>query len=113
LIRDSDEQVFEALRFPEERRAAVRRINDEHALQVTELLMARTKASGGTDSPTDSVGAGTEEVDGLRRNALRRLLGRDGSREFETTELSFATMVRAHHGRQAVRQAAPEEQRAR
>jgi hypothetical protein len=98
--------VFEALRFPEERRAVVRRINDDHARQVTELLMARTEAGeagGGTDSPTDSVGTGTDEVDGLRRNALRRLLGPDGSREFETTELSFATTVRAPHGRGAAR----------
>ncbi|HVV53362.1 MAG TPA: hypothetical protein VHO06_27140, partial [Polyangia bacterium] len=79
LVRDADEQAFEALDLPADARAAIRAIDD----QYLRALAAMRDAPEGADVRT----AGADlNADQTRMTAIANVLGTDGMSAFNAAE---------------------------
>jgi hypothetical protein len=87
VIRDADEQAFEMMRLPEATRAAIRKINEEHA---------RTERALRDGLPPPPEGLPT------RRAALDQLLGVEAGHQFDAAERVATKRLRSQYRSQSL-----------
>jgi hypothetical protein len=81
VIRDADEQAFEMLHMPEATRAAIRKINDDHAEKQRAI----------------QDGAPPPEGMQTRRDAIGQLLGVDAAHQFDAAERVATKRLRSRY----------------
>jgi hypothetical protein len=87
VIRDADEQAFETLHLPEATRAAIRKINEDHA---------ETQRAFRTESPPPPEGLPT------RRASIDQLLGVDAGQQFDAAERAATKRLRSRYRSQSL-----------
>jgi hypothetical protein len=103
VVLEADEQAFEALRLPDQTRAAVRQINGNYVKTTRDFLEANPPAW----SPGEQLGANlakSDESDRTRRAALKEALGADGVTTFETAEYAAVRRLRRQYSAQWARE---------
>jgi hypothetical protein len=93
VIRAADEQAFQKLDMPEATRAAIRRINEEHAQKLHALRAGEPGAS--SEQQLNGNTANITAFRQTRREALEEILGADTAIRFERTE--HAATKRLHN----------------
>ena len=87
VLRDADEQAFQALQLPETTRAAIRKINEAHA---------ETQRALRDGSITTAEGLPT------RRAAIEQLLGAEAAHQFSAAENVATKRLRSQYRRQSL-----------
>jgi hypothetical protein len=85
VIHTADEEVFQKLDLPDATRAAIRRLNEEHA-QKLHLLRAGEGAVPSSEQQLNGNSANVAALKQTRRAALQELLGADTEIRFERAE---------------------------
>jgi hypothetical protein len=97
--READEMAFATLQLNDDTRAAIRRINDSHAAQVSALRNGAAINQNEDDN--------NDVIPSTRRGALRHLLGVGAADRFEAAEQTAAKRLHNRYRWQSLHGIAP------